>query len=76
MCIRDRRHHLTGIYNLADDDHPTRKELYDEISKKFQVPEVTWDPSLTSLRSGNKRVSNHKIKQSGYRFVHPHRVLD
>lgn len=70
------RHHLTGIYNLADDDHPTRKELYDEISKKFQVPEVIWDPSLTSLRSGNKRISNHKIKKAGYRFVHPNRVLD
>lgn len=70
------RHHLTGIYNLADDDHPTRKELYDEISKKFHVPEVTWDPSLTSLHSGNKRISNHKIKKAGYRFVHPHRVFD
>lgn len=70
------RHHLTGIYNLADDDHPTRKELYDGIAEKFRWPSLKWDPSLTSLHSGNKRVSNHKIKKAGYRFTHPHRVLE
>lgn len=70
------RHHLTGIHNLADDDHPTRKELYDQIAGKFRLPVLKWDPSLTSLHSGNKRISNHKIKKAGYRFVHPHRVLD
>ena len=70
------RHHMTGVYNLSDDDHPTKKELYSQISRKFQLPEVKWDPSLTCLHGGNKRVSNHKIKKDGYRFMHPHRVLD
>lgn len=70
------RHHLEGIYNLSDDEHPTRKELYDAVSKKFKLPQVKWDPEHTSLHTGNKRVSNHKIKAEGFAFHHPHRVLD
>jgi nucleoside-diphosphate-sugar epimerase len=70
------RHHLEGTYNLADDEHPTRKELYDAISQKFKIPKVKWDPEHTSLHTGNKRVSNHKIKAEGFAFLHPHRVLD
>lgn len=70
------RHHLTGVYNLADDDHPTRKELYDKIAQKFHLPKVKWDPTLTGLHSGDKRVSNHKIKAEGFSFHYPHRVLD
>ncbi|HSX26172.1 MAG TPA: SDR family oxidoreductase [Chlamydiales bacterium] len=70
------RHHLEGIFNVADDDHPTRKELYDLISHKFRLPKVKWDPSLTSLHSGNKRISNHKIKSEGFSFRHHSRILD
>ncbi len=70
------RHHLEGIYNLADDEHPTRKELYDAIAKKFNLPAPRWDPQLTSMHPGNKRVSNHKIKAEGFTFRHPHRILD
>lgn len=70
------RHHLEGIYNLSDDEHPTRKELYNAVSEKFHLPKVKWDPTHTALHSGNKRVSNHKIKAEGFAFRHPHRVLD
>lgn len=70
------RYHLRGTYNLADDDHPTRKELYDQVSKRFHLPPVKWDPSLTGIHHGNKRVSNHKIKAEGFTFTYPHRVLD
>lgn len=70
------RHHLQGTYNLADDEHPTRKELYDRIADKFSLPKVTWDPRLTGLHTGNKRVSNHLIKAQGFSFHHPHRILD
>lgn len=69
------RYNLTGIYNLADDDHPTRKELYDQVAEKFNLSEVKWDPTVTSLHGGNKRVSNHKIKKAGYRFIYPQRIL-
>ena len=69
-------HHLTGVYNLADDDHPTKKELYDEITKRGGLKPVKWDPNLSSLRLQNKRVSNHKIHGAGYHFIHPGRILD
>jgi len=69
------QHKLEGIYNLADDDHPTRRELYDSVAKKFHLSPVKWDPHLTGLHSGNKRVSNHKIKGEGFSFHHPKRVL-
>ncbi len=70
------RHHLDGIYNLSDDEHPSRKELYDAIANKFKIPKVKWDPEHSSLHTGNKRVSNHKIKAEGFAFQYPHRVLD
>lgn len=70
------RHQLEGIYNLADEDHPTRKELYDAISHKFRLPRVQWDPTHTPLHTGNKRISNHKIKSEGFAFRHPIRILD
>lgn len=70
------RHNLEGLFNLADDDHPTRQELYSQISRKFSLPEVKWDPTHKPLHSGNKRVSNHKIKSEGFIFRHPHRILD
>ena len=69
-------HHLTGVYNLADNDHPTKKELYDEISKKMGLKPVNWDPNLTSFPLQSKRVSNHKIRGAGYHFIRPFRILD
>ncbi len=70
------RHHLEGVFNIADDDHQTRKELYHMICHKYHLPEPKWDPTLTEIRGGNKRVSNHKIKGEGFVFRHPHRQLD
>ena len=69
-------HHLTGVYNLADDDHSTKKELYDEISKKTGLNSVKWDPNLSSLPLQSKRVSNHKIHGAGFHFIHSGRILD
>lgn len=68
--------HLEGVYNLADDEHPTRKELYDTLSHQYRIPKVKWDPHLTPLHTGNKRVSNHRIKKEGFAFRHSIRVLD
>lgn len=70
------RHNLEGIFNVCDDDHPSRKDLYAAIAAKFNLPPVKWDPHLTGLHSGNKRISNHKIKAEGFAFRHPHRLLD
>jgi len=70
------RHHLEGVYNLADDDHPTRHALYSQVAAQHHLKPVQWDPHLTSMHSGNKRISNHKIKSEGFVFRFPHRILD
>lgn len=70
------RHQLEGIFNLADDEHPTRKALYDQVAEKFHLPKVKWDPTHIGLQSGNRRVSNHKIKDARFSFKYPHRVLE
>jgi nucleoside-diphosphate-sugar epimerase len=63
-------HHLTGIYNLTDDDHMTRNELYSHYQK------VTFDPSIKPRFGGNRCVSNAKIKEAGYVLKYPHRILN
>jgi len=70
------RHQLRGIYNLADDDHPTRQALYQHVVEKFCLPPVKWSPSYDTFHAGNKRVSNHKIKSEGFVLHYPHRVID
>jgi nucleoside-diphosphate-sugar epimerase len=67
---------LVGIYNLADDDHPTRQDLYDQISQKLGLPSIFWDQKAGEWRGGNKRISNHKIKAKGFSFRYPHRLID
>ncbi len=69
-------HSLEGIYNLADDDHPVRRELFDKLCGQLHLKPIVWDPHLAAkMARGNKRVSNHKIKAAGYVFKHPHRIL-
>ncbi|HSW73503.1 MAG TPA: SDR family oxidoreductase [Chlamydiales bacterium] len=69
-------HSLEGVYNLADDDHPIRKDLFEKVAEAHRLKKPVWDPHLTmKLTRGNKRVSNHKIKSAGYVLKYPHRVL-
>lgn len=60
--------HLNGIYNLCNDVHMLRQELYDRICEKKGFPKVVWDPAIRGIHAGNKRVSNAKLKSAGYRF--------
>lgn len=62
---------LEGIYNLCNDSHLTRRDLYDTLCQQENLAPLTWDPSLKSLHTGNKRVSNTKIKAAGYEFIEP-----
>ncbi len=68
-------HQLVGVYNLADDDHQTRKELYDLIAKKYKLAPIRWNPEIGIASKANYRASNHKIKSAGYHFQYPRRVL-
>jgi nucleoside-diphosphate-sugar epimerase len=67
-----RQQQLSGIYNLVDDDRVTRKDLIDRVLSKHDLPSVTWDEAQTSHRLINVQVSNQKLKNTGYAFVHPY----
>ena len=49
-------HHLSGIYNLVNNDHPLRKELY---------PLCRWNKDLSHNKK-NYKVSNQKIVAAGF----------
>ncbi|MGZ3632988.1 MAG: SDR family oxidoreductase [Parachlamydiaceae bacterium] len=62
------KNRLSGLYNVCNDEHPTRKQLYEAILSKLNLPFIQWDPSQEAPHLGNKRVSNEKIKQTGFQF--------
>lgn len=59
---------LHGIYNVCQDLHVSRKDLYDTICDKMGWPRVKWNASLKSAHGGNKRVSSKKIHTTGLNF--------
>ena len=61
-----RLHALSGLFNFCSPFHPTRKELYNSICQKEEIPPVVWDPSRISPHAGNKRVCCRKIEQLGF----------
>lgn len=61
---------LYGIYNLCQDEHPSRKQLYEQLCQKENLPTIQWNSQQTTRHSGNKRVSNEKIKSLGFTFNH------
>jgi len=62
-------HQLSGIYNLCNDFHLTRKVLYEQICQKFDLPPIQWDKNLKSMHGGNKRISSEKIKKMNFCFL-------
>ncbi|MEA5621044.1 NAD-dependent epimerase/dehydratase family protein [Cronbergia sp. UHCC 0137] len=66
-----RFHRLQGIYNLVDDSHLTSREIIDTVLIKHNLPNVNWDVANKSNRLYNTWVSNQKLKDAGYQFIHP-----
>ena len=62
---------IPGIFNLSDDEHPKRCELYEAIAKSLKLPSPVFDPSLQSRHLGNRIVNSEKIKSKGFEFLHP-----
>ncbi len=67
-CIN---HKLHGTYNLVNDEHPSRKNLYNKICEKLNISPPIWDISQNTSRSTNALVSNEKIKNAGFEFKQP-----
>ncbi len=70
-----RHHRLEGIYNLVDDAHLTSRELLDRVFEKHNLPNVIWDDTQKSTRPYNAKVSNQKIKDAGYKLIHPQMIF-
>jgi len=65
-----RSRQLSGLYNLVQEEVPTVKDLLEQVCDRHALAPVTWDKSQPSTRK-NVRVSNAKIKGTGYTFAHP-----
>lgn len=56
-----------GIFNLCNGEHVPRKEAYQKICAQERIPLPSWNPNKTPFFRGNKKVSNQKIKDQGFR---------
>ncbi|MGD1897257.1 MAG: SDR family oxidoreductase [Phormidesmis sp.] len=65
-----REKQLAGLYNLVQEEVPTVRELIARVCDHYNLASVQWDEGQPSTRK-NVRVSNAKIKGTGYQFSHP-----
>ena len=66
-----REKQLQGIYNLNSDEILTTKEFFHNLFQAHNLPPVTWDSSQSSIRTYNLKLSNQKIKDTGFELAHP-----
>ena len=66
-----RQKELRAIYHLSSDEILTRKEFFDRLFRKHNLPGIDWDNVASASRSFNLRLDNHKIKAAGFQFIHP-----
>jgi nucleoside-diphosphate-sugar epimerase len=59
-------HHLDGIYNLVNNDHPSRRELYSRLCKEAGIPPPQWQTEESVGMHLGYKVSNEKICSSGF----------
>jgi nucleoside-diphosphate-sugar epimerase len=62
---------LQGIYNLGNDTPMKRKDLLDKMCQKYGLDKITWDLDPQGIMATNLRLSNQKIKDAGFIFLHP-----
>lgn len=62
---------LSGIYNLASEQVLTTKEFFTKLFQAHNLPDIIWDESQPSNRDYSMKLSSQKIKDAGYKFIHP-----
>ena len=62
---------LSGIYNVVQDEILTRKELIQKVCDRQNLLPVHWDGDPNAGRGRNVRLSNQKLKDTGFEFEHP-----
>jgi nucleoside-diphosphate-sugar epimerase len=66
FCIENE---FSGLFNLVNDSHPTRKELYDTLCENQNIPLPLWNPDILIPNEIGHKVDNSKIKNAGYQFI-------
>ncbi|MEB3342386.1 SDR family oxidoreductase [Okeania sp.] len=66
-----REKRLQGIYNLVSNVPMISRELLDGLHKYQGLEKIYWDPSTSSTRPFNARVSNQKLRNEGFKLIHP-----
>ncbi len=61
---------FNGTYNLVNNDPIPSKKLLDWVCDRYDLAPVTWDPNQVSKRPYNAKVSNQKLRDAGYTFLH------
>ena len=63
---------LEGVYNCSNDTQLSYREIGDEVSERFGLAPIIWAPHPEpNARISNARVSNNKLKSTGFVFNHP-----
>lgn len=70
-----REKQLQGIYNLVNNVPMMSRELLDGLEKYQGLGKIFWDASVSSTRPFNARVSNQKLRDEGFVFIHPEIVF-
>lgn len=65
------KHQLKGIYNLTSDEILTTKEFFQRLFQTHNLEQIKWDSSKPSARPYHLKLSNQKLKNSGFEFAHP-----
>jgi nucleoside-diphosphate-sugar epimerase len=66
-----RQKQLAGIYNLTSDEILTTGEFFARLFEKHNLPPITWDTNLASIRPYNTRLSNRKLTREGFQLLYP-----
>lgn len=69
FCVQNKLH---GIYNLVNNSHPLRYDLYNTLSQHLNLAPPIWQDQKTSGFVTNACVSNQKILNCGFSLKHPH----
>ncbi|MEM9771605.1 MAG: NAD-dependent epimerase/dehydratase family protein, partial [Cyanobacteria bacterium P01_D01_bin.73] len=66
-----RQQRLSGVFNVVQTEPILQKDLFEEALTKANLPGVTWDPNASNRKSYNVRVSNRRLRDSGYVMKYP-----
>ena len=65
FCVHQQ---LCGVFNLVNDEHRTRKELYGHLCHQLNIPPPRWRSDLEPGEGSNCLVSNRKIRRVGFQI--------